>query len=273
MKTLQHHTLLYDQNCPLCVGYSNAFIRYGLLDKNGRENFTEKISIYSQVNPEKAKNEIALINQQTGEVTYGIHSLIKIIGNQSQWIRLALNWKPILFLLAIFYSFISYNRKIIVGKTESYCSQECQPSFHMGYRAAYILCSAIITSSILFQYSGLLLNFIPHSSYGREYMICFGQIIFQSLLLIFTSSNRKMIWNYIGNMMTVSLIGSFLLLPGLLLAHYFSFSYIALGYFMMVVLFMFFSHVKRVKENQSPVWLSYTWVLYRILVLIMILYV
>lgn len=270
MNPLKHHTLLYDQDCPLCVGYSNAFIQFGLLDKNGRENFTDKIHTYPQVNVNKAKNEIALVNQQTGEVIYGINSLIKIIGNQNKWVRLTLNWKPILYLLTTFYSFISYNRKIIVGKNENF-RHGCQPSFHSGYRAAYILLCALITSFTLTNYSRLLIGIIPESNYGREYMICFGQIIFQGILLILNKYPRKNIWNYIGNMMTVSLIGSFLLFPCILIGHYFSFSYVVPGYFIVVVLFMFFNHVKRVKENQSPAWLSYTWIVYRIL--IMILYV
>ena len=39
MKTLSDHTLIYDNDCPLCVGYTNAFLKIKMLDKNGRKAF------------------------------------------------------------------------------------------------------------------------------------------------------------------------------------------------------------------------------------------
>jgi glycerol-3-phosphate acyltransferase PlsY len=73
-------------------------------------------------------------------------------------------------------------------------------------------------------------------------------------------------------MMTVSLIGGLLLLPVLFLSHYVSLpSYVSLAWFLAVVAFMFLQHRKRVRSIKAPAWLSYTWVLYRCLVLLFIL--
>jgi len=41
MKTLKNHTLIYDNECPMCTMYSKGFIHAGMLDENGREAFTE----------------------------------------------------------------------------------------------------------------------------------------------------------------------------------------------------------------------------------------
>ena len=40
MKTLENHTLLYDEDCPLCQVYSSGFIKTGMLDQNGRQPFS-----------------------------------------------------------------------------------------------------------------------------------------------------------------------------------------------------------------------------------------
>lgn len=41
MKPLQNHTLIYDNECPMCNIYSKGFIIYGMLDEDGREAFAE----------------------------------------------------------------------------------------------------------------------------------------------------------------------------------------------------------------------------------------
>ena len=82
MKTLQNHTLIYDKDCPMCTLYSGAFIKCGMLENDGRENFSE-MSAKNEliIDYERAKNEIALINQNSGEVRYGLDSLLVIIGH------------------------------------------------------------------------------------------------------------------------------------------------------------------------------------------------
>ncbi|MBA3665469.1 MAG: hypothetical protein H0W61_14835 [Bacteroidetes bacterium] len=155
--------------------------------------------------------------------------------------------------------------EIIHFTTRSHCAV---------YKTGYIVFAAVFTSSILLLYSYLLKGLIPSSNLFREYCICFGQLLFQgTLLLLF--SKKEMILNYLFEMMKVSLIGAFLLSPVLVSAIlFFPFSpglYYYLGYFFVIVLYMFFNHKKRVKELQAAWWLTYTWVLYRFIVLLIIL--
>lgn len=272
MATLENHTLLYDTSCPLCAAYTKGFIAAGMLDANGRRPYEKGIETYGQLlDSNRARNEIALVNTEKGSVMYGIESMNYVITHSLPFLKPILNNAAVLFLLKKFYAFISYNRKVIAPSPD-YLQQSCVPDFNIPYRLAYLAISAILTATILSSYSLLLQDFIPASNYWREYMIAFGQIFFQVNILLACKPTKKLLFDYLGNMMTVSLIGSLLLLPLLILNHYITINpYMALGWFFAIVLYMFLLHRRRVGYIQAPVGLSYTWILYRVIVLLIIL--
>jgi hypothetical protein len=72
--------------------------------------------------------------------------------------------------------------------------------------------------------------------------------------------------------MTVSLMGSLLLLPMLILNLIVSISeFVTLGWFGITVLLMLVEHSRRIKLLELPFYLSITWVIYRIIALTLIL--
>jgi len=272
MITLKDHTLLYDTNCPLCAAYTKGFIKAGMLDETGRLSYEEGIQKYSEhIDVNRSRNEIALVNTADGSVKYGIEGMVHIITHKFKFLAPVLNNAAVLYFFKKFYSFISYNRKVIATST-SYTTQICVPDFNITYRVLYLLISGLITSTVLLNYSFLLKGLVPQSNLIREYCVCFGQIIFQGSILIAVRTKKEKLFDYLGNMMTVSLIGALLLLPALIVGHYAILSSIIYSaYFFAVVLCMLIQHQKRVKNIHCPVWLSYTWVLYRCLVLLIIL--
>ncbi len=103
-----------------------------------------------------------------------------------------------------------------------------------------------------------------------ELIVVFGQIAFQFLFI--WKQNREKQLNYLFNLMIVSLIGALLLLPFLIWKHfYFSSDFVTVIYFFLVVSVMFFDHKRRVKQLGLPWYLSYTWVLYRCIILLLII--
>ena len=81
-----------------------------------------------------------------------------------------------------------------------------------------------------------------------------------------------MILNYAGNLMTVSLMGSMILIPILILTQFFQLpQMVILGWFGITVFIMFLEHFRRIKILKLPFYLSYIWVLYRIIALFLIL--
>lgn len=268
MKTLHDHIIVYDQDCPLCRSYTGAFIKTGMLEENGRVSFNEFIADqHSQLDMARSRDEIALINKRTGDVTYGLDSLLKILENSIPLLKPLFRLKWFRFSMQKLYLLVSYNRKVISPASQFESPTSCTPSFNLTYRWVYILLSWVFTSVVLSSFTTRLVPLIPASTFLREWLICGGQIIFQSLVFAVTRERRLL--HYLGNLMTVSNIGSLLLLPSLFLrlANPLFFA----AWFVCVVAFMLFEHYRRTKILELPVWISATWILYRLLILFILL--
>ena len=81
MKTLRNHTILFDAECPMCSVYTKAFVHTGMLDNQGRQPYQERGNICANVDMQRAVNEIALVDNNTGQVTYGVRSIFKVLGH------------------------------------------------------------------------------------------------------------------------------------------------------------------------------------------------
>ncbi len=270
MKTLKNHLILFDEECPMCRLYTNAFVSTGLLEKEGRSAYQElPAQACPMVDRQRAANEIALVNQETGEVTYGIKSLFKIIGLAMPVFGPLFRFQPFIWLMSKVYAFIAYNRRVIIPpvKEESY---QFQPTFKLHYRIAYLLFTWFLTAYILSNYAGLMKDLLPAGHAYREYFICGGQIVFQGIII--TLLNQQKTWAYLGNMMTISFAGALLLLPPMLLAIWFELNPLFyLAWFMAVAGLMLLEHIRRSSLLKIGWALTITWVLYRIAVLLIIL--
>lgn len=265
MKKLPNHTLVYDSDCPMCDLYTLSFISAGMLDDNGRVKYG-CAKVPASFDNERARNEIALVDYETGTVTYGLDSLVKVLGHSYPGLKTIAGFPPVRCFLRGLYSFISYNRKVIAPPSEFERRGSCTPTYHTGYRVAYIVFAWLVTSFILTSYASHLVPLITPGSNGREFLICGGQIVFQMVFVRFMTRDRLM--HYIGNMMTVSLIGALLLVPMLIAANAFALVDVwwFVVWFMMIVTFMLFIHWKRVKMLGLSEMATVTFIAYQVLV-------
>lgn len=121
----------------------------------------------------------------------------------------------------------------------------------------------------MFNYSNLIPD-VPKSSFSREFLVAFGQIIFQIIFLL--KLDKRTIINYVGNLMTVSFLGSIMLMPMLVLNQLINLPIkLVLVWFGITVLIMFKEHLRRIKILNLPFYLCFTWGLYRIIALLLIL--
>lgn len=271
MKTLNNHTLLYDEDCPMCNIYTAGFIKSKMLDSKGRKPFP-KITAAEQnyINVERAKNEIALLDNLNQKVFYGIDGLLKVIGYSFPLIEKIGNIKPINFLLKKLYKFISYNRKVIAPNTIKTADPfHCVPHFNIKYRALFIVFTTLFTAIVLFQYSKMIV-FLPAATFHREALLAVGQIGFQYIFIQKYSELQQ--FNYLGNLATVSIIGSLLLSPILLLNQFIILNpYIVLGWFGLTVSVTIVEHYRRVELLEMQKSLTFTWILYQIIAIIITL--
>lgn len=244
MITLKNHLILYDADCPMCNVYTKAFIKTKMLDKDGRAPYQTTECPF--IDRQRAQNEIALVNKTTGEVTYGVASLCKIIATACPAFKPIFNNKPVKWLMRKVYSFVSYNRRVIMpSRTEG-------PTLNIRYRVLYLLTTWLIVSVILTAKAPAL---IPGGGPYREYLICGGQIVFQGTIIGLYRPGKY--WDYLGNMMTISLAGAILLLA----------PFPAKPWFMTTITLMFLEHIRRTKLLKLNFLLTVTWILYRLIVL------
>jgi hypothetical protein len=273
MKTLENHMVLFDAECPMCKAYTKTFVKTGMLDAGGRAAYqTEMDNVCPLIDKQRAVNEIALVNLKNGEVTYGVQSLFKIIGNACPIFRPLFSFAPFVWLMSKIYGFISYNRRVIIPAGKTGDGYIYQPSFKIQYRIAYLLFTWVCTGVILTRYAQLLAEAVPLGGPWREYFICGGQIIFQGII-VSTFAEEKL-WAYLGNMMIISFAGSLLLLLPLTMSHWFNMPplfYIAC--FMVVAGLMLLEHIRRTKLLNLGWVLTITWVLYRVMLLVLILFI
>jgi len=270
MKTLKDHIILYDAECPMCKLYTNAFTKTGMLDNNGRASYQQMPeAACPYVDRQRAVNEIALVNTKTGEVNYGIHSVFKVIANSFPVFKPLFSFGPFTWLMSKLYAFISYNRRVIIP-TDINQATGIQPTFKLRYRIAYLIFTWAVVGFILTAYARLLTGFVPLGNSYREYFICGGQIIFQGIIVSIYAPAKR--WDYLGNMMTISFAGALLLTPMLIIPHFIHVVPVVYPlYFMAVAGLMFLEHIRRTKLLHLGWVLTITWVLYRVIILVLIL--
>jgi Ca2+/Na+ antiporter len=139
------------------------------------------------------------------------------------------------------------------------------------YKIAVSLVSIIVTAFTLSRYA-LLIQHLLKIQYNWLFELCMviGMLFFQFPFIYKKSSAVKL--DYYFNLLLVSLMGAFLLWPLLILNRFYACNDMTnIIYFFAVVLLMFFEHKRRVAALSLPVFISYTWVLYRLIILIFIL--
>jgi hypothetical protein len=268
MKSLKDHTIIYDDDCAMCDLYTGSFVRSGMLDTAGRRPYTKAGELLQDIDRERACDEIALVNVRTGEVTYGIDSLMRVISNAFPFFKPLFANAAFYWTMKKMYAFISYNRKVIVPAPAKAEGPGCHPTFNAPYRIAYILVTWILTSVILNGYSHVIGPFLPAGSFYREFFVCGGQIIFQGFVIFLIHKNQLL--NYLGNLMTISFAGALALSIPLAFAAWISSPLIFTLWFVAVVGPMLLEHMRRIRLLALHPALTFSWVCYRLIVLLLL---
>jgi len=269
---LTNHKLLLDNTCPMCTIYGNCFIRLAYVDKTTLSSYQHIEEEYSEhIDMELAQSKIALYDTESRSSLYGIDAILHIIEIKHKYIAQILRLPMIYWILEILYSFISYNRKIIVRPSLALNGRNCNPPLIHGYRWAYLVITALLTGLILkLYYSPIFMGLGWSINPWTEYIICFAQVIFQYISFRYFFKETPL--HYLGHMSTVSMIGGTLLLPMLLLNSMITLPiFLLLGYFFVVVGIMLTEHIIR-STRLGLVWtMTLSWITFRTLILIILI--
>jgi len=268
METNHHLFLLYDENCPFCAWYTGKFVNCGLLSAQSRIPYSIGVQLDElHFDRDLARNKIALVDTETGATTYGIDSLLRILGQKIPLIETIGTFKPIHWFLEQFYNFISYNRKAIapIHVCETNCA--CEPDVSYFWRIFYIAVAGIIVHlSVGFYFTHFLSNYLVmnHLTDIYLYVAQFGV-----QFLVFKAFGKRNFYQYAGHLATTSLIGA-LILTGigsvLTILNQFGINteFLAPLGFGVVLTAMFVIHFKRTHQLSYGKVLTFSWVLFRI---------
>ncbi|MES2382028.1 MAG: DCC1-like thiol-disulfide oxidoreductase family protein [Bacteroidota bacterium] len=270
MKTLNKHTLIYDEECPLCEAYTSQFIKRGLLDKEGRTAYqTMGFDKYPLIDKELAANKIVLLNTQTGETAYGIDSLLKVLSYRYKFIGTISRFKWVHIFLTLLYQFISYNRKVVAPAAINN-KQVCEPSPSITWRVLFIAFNAVVVHVIVTWYFKNFLSQYMHSGIHIPDVVLFvAQIVFQGI--VFIALKQTNFYDYAGQLSFTAFLGALLLGllgVGLVLLSYFGIQIelLATVSYGIVYMFMFYEHWRRVGLYRWSKYLCVSWIIFRLLI-------
>lgn len=265
-----HFQLIYDKDCPFCKWYSKLFVRLGFLTHRGRIDYQTAVQdLKLNIDAEKAKNKIALVDLQKGAVTYGIDSLLKLIGSKYAWMEKVGKFYPVYWFLTLLYSFISYNRKAIApSECNGVC--DCYPSKSYFWRISFILLVGLFVNQITWTYfSYHLKEYFISDFYFLDSVFYISQFAFQ--FVVFKALKQKNFYDYVGQIAAISLLGGLALF-------FFHLGFVvlsALGIdisllepfcYGMVYLFMLYEHIRRLKILNITWIMTLSFVLFRFLI-------
>ena len=252
MNKLTSKAIIYDSTCPMCTWYTGAFVNAGALDKKGRIAFSElDHSTLAQLDPNRARHEIPLLDRETGEIVYGMDSLTLILANMFPWSKglITKTWfknffKPL-------YKFISYNRRVIAGTGDA---DVCwAPDFSLPWRLAligfgyayvmacvYLFAILVGINNIWPMYAGILCYFVLLTGINMG-----------------SQNTMQQKWDYMGHMATMGIIEGTLFMVTALIGHFTGYTALLFASHGAARLFTVTLHAKRVRVNHYNSLLSY----------------
>lgn len=149
MKT--EKAIIYDDNCPLCHWYTAAFVKADLLSQQGRISFSElaETDLANQLDLNRSKHEIPLVDRDGGKTIYGVDSLIHLLHPRFTFIKRAMAISPINYTVRKLYKLISYNRGVMAPSPPRPRLYDCTPDFNRKYRLSFIGIAGTLGLSML----------------------------------------------------------------------------------------------------------------------------
>lgn len=214
---LKNNTIIYDHECPMCAVYTGAFIKFGLLDQNGRHRYAalNDFACNVLIDKDRARHEIALVDTENQEVRYGLDSLFYILGNRFPILNMLFKKSWFRLIMKQLYYFISYNRKVIAPSSKPNANA-CVPDFDLKQRVLYILLMLYVVAL-----------FSVHFNIFFEFWLYWAcQVIFSVSYFKSNSLEEKVQQSihYLGHQITILIIGSLLMLPTLFFPNFLFFN-------------------------------------------------
>lgn len=210
--------LIYDDTCPMCAGYTKLFVENGLIETNGRQSFsTVNKAILAQIDKDRCRNEIPLINTINNTVTYGIDAILEILGSRFPFIEIIGTIPPVNWFLKKLYNLISYNRRVITASYAINNNFDCTPDFNIKYRTLFLFLGFCFNTIMLVpEYRHVFINSSLCKANMTELQVSHLMLVMVNFILPVKLSFRQAV-EFLGQVNMTALVYSLLLVPLIIL--------------------------------------------------------
>lgn len=259
MKSLNNKLIVYDSNCKVCSSLKAVVLKFTSIPE-------AKIIAYKDVSPDlshnvdadKFKNVMALIDTSGGDTIYGAEGVAYIFSSQYKVVDLLLRFGPIFRLFDFFYKTQAYNRYIIATpKSKFKC--DCFPDRIVKYSVSYIVMTLLISIFLTAMFGISLRHFFtgisPSDAAGQMLLIAGTGWLVQIVLALAMMKEKAL--DYIGHLGSIMVTGLLILTPWMLF--YFTSAtlipYIPAVSVLMSSAYMLYLHIQRIRYLE----LAQTW--------------
>jgi len=215
MKTSQQFAIVYDDQCPLCAAYTHLFVKWKWIQPADRISFSEfeKKSWTGNIDLNRSRNEIPIVELQSGNIFYGVEGLIKILAQRFPVIEGITRLLFIRWFITRLYKLISFNRRIIIPAKACRSKFDCAPVFNLKYRLLFMILSALIATTITFLFGVSIHELLSDSirQSGIYFLLIAGSGWVLQFLFSFLLQEKQ--FDYLSHLSVVMLIGVLVLLP------------------------------------------------------------
>lgn len=243
---MKNKILVYDDNCPLCTWYTSLFVKYGWLPAEGRLPFSAlDPAILKNIDFDRSRNEIPLLDNTSGKVKYGIDALLDILGERSGFIKTVGNIRPVKWCLKRLYRFISYNRKVIVAKKCGTGTIDCSPDMNYFYRFLFLFVFLAFNTVMLFPLHTIVFSRFKDSVVGLQ--VAHFLLVGVNCTLAFRFSKNKA-FEYLGQVNMLALATILLLIPLMIIRAWFDLpNWLLITYLGGLSVFIFKEYLRRME--------------------------
>jgi hypothetical protein len=218
MKTAEDRIVVFDGNCRFCTSVIAHLTKWKWIDSTKTEPYYElSADKQAKVNLDHFRSEMAVIDMDGSETLYGLEGVLYATGYRFPFLRKIKRNSFIFPFMEFLYKNVAWNRYVIM-RPISTIKCDCEPSLNKTYRLSlFAICSiiAVIITSLFGLAVGAHVHITPIEAL-KWALLAIGtgwvlQILFVMLLL-----RGEQLFNYLGHLGVIMLVGVLVLIPGLL---------------------------------------------------------
>lgn len=218
MTSLTNKLIIYDSNCKVCSSLRDVVLKFTSIPEERIKAYKDlEPDLSRNVDPEKFKNVMALVDMAGGSTIYGAEGVAYIFSSQYRIVGFLLRFKLLFNLFNFLYKTQAYNRYIIATpKSKFKC--DCFPDRVVTYRISYIIMTLAIAILLTALFGISIRNFftdISRTEAAKQMLLIAGTgWVLQILLAII--SLRENALDYIGHLGSIMVVGLLILVPSML---------------------------------------------------------